>query len=386
MARETIKKKRFAVIKIRSGSLLGILTLAAFILIISSSDVAIEYMKKGLGLCARAVIPSLFPFMIISELIVSSGIGIKLSKMFAKPMRALFGVSEAGAAAYFLGILCGFPIGAKTAVAMLDRGVISKRESERILSFCNNPGSAFVISAVGVSLLGSKELGVILYVCVILSSIIVGAVGKIFFGKSEINTEKFAISVEKDAIKSVTDAIQSSALSMLSVCSYVVFFSAFVGCIGAYLSRFSPPEELIAAIFGFFELSSGVGAAANVSGRFGSVILCALFLGWSGMSVHFQVMSVSSNRGLSFKPYVIAKAAQGVLCAAMAGGVIKLFPGLLKGDNSTAFSVTDGIINNYTTLTVAFLVTLIICVGIHLNNKSKKNKKSLTLFTYETKK
>ena len=190
---------------------------------------------------------------------------------------------------------------------------------------------------------------------------------------------------KKDAIKAVTDAIQSSALSMLSVCAYVVFFSAFVGCIGAYLSRFSPPEELIATIFGFFELSSGVGAAANLSGRISSVLLCALFLGWSGVSVHFQVMSVSSNRGLSFKPYIIAKAAQGVLCAAMAGGAMKLFPRLLKVDHAEILPAMDIVVKYYTAMFLSVFVALIFCVGIHVNNKNRKNKKSLRLFVPKTK-
>ena len=309
--------------RINSHTVLGALTLCAFVLILFSSDVAIEYMKKGLRLCATTVIPSLFPFMIISELIVSSGVGVRLSRCLSGPMRLLFGVGEAGAAAFFLGIVCGFPIGARAAVSMYDKGVISKRELERILTFCNNPGSAFVISAVGVSLLGNKWLGVLLYACVILSSVIVGVVGKLFWRTSDACAARARQTGRLDAVKAVTDAIQSSAVSMLYVSAYVVFFSALVGCVGVLLSRLSPRGEVFAIIFGFFELSSGVSAAVGATGIQTAALLCALFLGWSGLSVHFQVMSVCSGRGLSFAPYLISKAAQGVICAVLAWCAIR---------------------------------------------------------------
>ncbi len=356
--------------KKRRRTVLSVLTAAAFLLILCSTDAAIEYMKKGLVLCSAAVIPALFPFMVISELIVASGLGVRLSSFLARPMRRIFGVSEAGAAVYLLGALCGFPIGAKTAASMYDKGIIGKDELERLMIFSNNPGSAFVISAVGTALLGNKKLGILLYACVIVSSLVTGFSSKLFSKKNTYRSRPLVISNEL-SVKAVTDAVQSSALSMLSVCAYVVFFSAFVGCIGALLAPFSLPEEILACIFGFFELSSGVNAAASTGHRLASVVLCAFFLGWSGLSVHFQIMSVSSGRNISFKPYFIAKAVQGVLCATLAWlSVSFIFPFLLDA-NSDAFAPnanTYSYIGRYT-CTALFISALIFA----LFSSKKKN-------------
>ena len=328
--------------KMTSRAAPGFLILGAFLLVLFSSDIAIEYMKKGLILCSRAVIPALFPFMVMSELIVSSGVGIKVSKLFARPMRYLFGVSEAGACAYILGLVCGFPIGAKTAVSMYDQGCITKNELVGLMTFCNNPGSAFVISAVGVALLGNKTVGFALYISVILSSLTVGLVGKYFLGYKKESSPRGSVFIPRDLnAKIVTDAVQSSALSMLTVCAYVVFFSALVGCVGSLLSRFEMPPELTACIFGFFEISSGVGEAAALQNRVSSLLLCALFVGWSGLSVAFQIMSVSSGRGISFKPFFIAKAAQGLLCAFFMGIFIKTWLGDSIYDMSALPSYND---------------------------------------------
>ncbi len=360
----------------------GLAALLIFLILLISSDTAIEYMKKGLRLCVATVIPSLFPFMVISELIVSSGIGLRLSRIFAKPMRALFNVSEGAASAYILGAVCGFPIGAKAAVSMYDRGMMPKDELERVLTFCNNPGSAFVISAVGVSFFGNKALGILLYICVILSSLIIGFSAKLFFPKAKPTSAEINVSGSCD-VKMITDAVQSSALSMLTVCAYVVFFSAFVGCTGAILSHFSVPCEIIALIFGFFEISSGVGAAADVDIGMSAVLLCALFSGWSGLSVHFQIMSVCSGRNINFKPYFIAKAAQGIICAALMGMAMKFIFPLLSSEGSFVFSPQYENYSDPSLLCIAFFTASLmpfllsfIC-DIKLAKSFRKSRKKL---------
>ena len=308
----------------------ALIALATFLLFLLRSGVAINYMKKGLQLCAGAVIPSLFPFMIISELLIQSGVGRRVGRLLAKPTRLLFGISEAGTYSFVIGAICGFPIGAKTLCTLYDRGEISKLEFERALTFCNNPGSAFVISAVGVSLLGSAELGITLYGCVMLSAVIVGVFERIFFGKIEDGSSKSgcgAVAFErKGAVEVFTSAIQSSAISMMTVCAYVVFFLSFVGCIGSLLEEIGVSRIVTAMIFGFFEISSGMGAAVEVGSPLAAILLCALGAGWSGLSVHLQIITICSGRGVSFKPFFIAKAAQGLICAALMWIALKIFP------------------------------------------------------------
>ena len=168
-----------------SASRVGFCILSGFclLLVLRNSDAAIEYMGQGLTLCARTVIPSLFPFMVVSELLVSSGAGEALGRLFAGIMRRIFGLSGAGASAVFLGSMCGFPVGARTAVALLDRNAISKEECEHLLTFVSNPSSAFLITAVGVSLYGSRRLGVILYCVVLGCGLLTGLLARFLLGR-----------------------------------------------------------------------------------------------------------------------------------------------------------------------------------------------------------
>ncbi|MBQ9161918.1 MAG: hypothetical protein IJX74_01445 [Clostridia bacterium] len=308
-----------------------------FILIMKNSTAAIEYMGNGLTICARTVIPSLFPFMVISELLVTSGLGEGLGRLLAPVMRRVFNLSGAGCSAAFLGSLCGFPIGAKTAVALYDKGAITRREAEHLMTFSNNPSSAFLINAVGITLLGSKSIGTLIYFCVLASGLTVGFFARFLLSQSnsEYSLKLPKASSRPSGIEAFTSGVSNAARGMLTVCAYVIFFSAVTGALSSMLSGFSDiPQAVSALLFGFFEISGGVSRAANSSSLFTSAVLCALIAGWSGLSVHFQIISICSGRGISFKPYFVAKLFQGVLSAVLTGMILHFFPSLLTTQTS----------------------------------------------------
>lgn len=301
-----------------------LLSTFCFLLILRNSQAAIEYMGRGLTLCAHTVIPSLFPFMVISELLVASGAGEALGRLLAKPMKWLFGLSGAGCAAVVLGSMCGFPVGASVAVSLLDKNVISKRECEHLLTFSNNPSSGFLITAVGVSLLGSRRLGLILYLVVLGSSLLVGFLMRFFLRKPPSDGKKrehphYPSGLHPGGISMFTGAVSHAAVNMLTVCAYVVFFSALTGTLSQMIQSLGGMSQgAYAALCGFFELSGGVSESAAWVGKSADtlwpLVLTAAISGWSGLSVHCQIMTLCGGRGLSFKPYLLAKALQGLLC------------------------------------------------------------------------
>ena len=301
-----------------------------FILVLRNSEAAIEYMGRGLTLCARTVIPSLFPFMVISELLVSSGAGEALGRLFSRIMRWLFGLSGAGASAVFLGSMCGFPVGARTAVALLDRNAISKSECEHLLTFTNNPSSAFLITTVGASLYGSRHLGIVLYGTVLGCGFFVGFLARFFLRRKDepIEHPHFPSGLHIGGADTFTKAISGAASAMLTVCAYVVFFSALTGALGCAVGETGRFGEVgFSWLSGILEMTGGIRQASSLSGDLG-VILTAAFAGWSGISVHCQVMTLCGGRGLSFRPYLLAKAFQGLLCGVVTWGILRWFPSL----------------------------------------------------------
>ncbi len=328
--REHITSRNFHTGKISFWLLCGF----CFLLVLRNSEAAVQYMGRGLSLCAQTVIPSLFPFMVISELLVASGAGEALGRLLAKPMKWLFGLSGAGCSAVVLGSMCGFPIGASTAVALYDKNVISKRECEHLLTFSNHPSSAFLVTAVGVSLFQDHRLGLILYLVVLGSAFFTGFILRFFLRGKEGDDASgehphFPSGLHPGGISMLTDAVSHAAASMLIVSAYVVFFSALTGVITTAISDIGGHRPtLFACICGFFELSGGVSAAASLGSKTQNVllpiVLTAIISGWSGLSVHCQILSICGGRGLSFKPYFIAKAIQSLLCGLLMWGILSV--------------------------------------------------------------
>lgn len=287
---------------------------------------------RGLSLCAGTLIPTLFPFMVISEMLVRADVASYISPILEKPMKILFGVSGSGAAALILGILCGFPVGGKTAAALYERGDISKEDAEKLMSFCNLPSVPFMIFAVGENLFGSRELGVFLYLNTLAVTLLCGILPNIISKKSigEYYPSGRITHIESPSlIRIFTDSVTSAAGSTVNVCAYVAFFTCAVGSLGNIFS--GTGETFKAVLFSFFELTSGSAACASLAPRFVGVTLASAAAGWSGLSVFFQIFSISRTKsgGISMKSYLASKSLAAFICPLITLIAIRIRPSLL---------------------------------------------------------
>lgn len=338
-----------------------IVSLFFLILIVKNSQIAISYMKRGLRLCAATVIPSLFPFMVLSEILTASGFGERISRRIGGPLRFLLGISPAGASALLLGVFCGFPIGTKTAVTLYDRGEISKSEVERLITFCNVPSTGFLVGAVGVSLYGNKNFGIFLFLSALFSSLITGVFLR-FRSLPLSHLPQRQVKRMSLRLSCFSDAIASATSSILSVCACVVFFTAVIGCLSHTLSALHLPAFGDALLFGIFEISSGTVASSALSSLSVSAAITGFCIGWSGLSVHFQILSLVRDRGISLRPYFIAKLSQGCLCAFLSWGYVVLIkPPLSPSMQATeTILLTDTQIRHATVWCVLFLIALLV--------------------------
>lgn len=343
------------------------------------SDQALENMKKGLSICAEVLIPTLFPYMVISELLVRSDLGTYAARILGKPMRKLFGVSGAGAAALLLGILCGFPVGAKTAAALYEKGDISKQDAESLMTFCNYPSAPFMIFAVGENMLGSRAVGIIIYLIVLISGLLYGVLKHTFTRKRKIEMpieESTRISCKSISfIKIFTDSVTSAAGSVIAVCAYVAFFTCTVGSLAAMLGS-SDASPFKAILFSFFELTTGAAACAALESPKLAAILCAAAAGWSGLSVFLQIYSLSrtEREDISLAPYILSKTVSSAVCASVTAIAIRLSPSLIpiKGNAEDVFVPTVSFPAAFiSAVNMFFIVTALIYIYKQLDRRQK---------------
>jgi len=318
-------------LRLDKGQLLFcVMGITSLVLAFLYSEETISAMSAGMRLCVNTVIPSLFPFMVLSELFVASGAAQLLGRIFGLPLSKMLGVSGEGSVAWLLGIFCGFPVGIRCAVSLYERGRISRAELEHLCAFCNGPSSAFLISAVGSSLFGSKKLGILLYLAHIISSLIIGVCSRPYFSRQTEKKSEYCLSEINNSKDSerfsscFSRAVTSSASSMLFICAFVIFFSALTGFLRMVCSALCLSRLLQAVIFGFFEMTGGAVAASELTSRIAVPIVAAL-TGWSGMSVHFQLVGILGPYDVPFSPYVVCKAFSSLLCCVSTTALVNIF-------------------------------------------------------------
>lgn len=323
---------------------------------------------NGLTLWATCVVPSLFPFFVITNLLSHTKVVSFTGKLLDKLMRPLFNVPGVGGFAFVMGLISGYPVGAKVVSDFRENGLVTKDEGERLLAFTNNSGPLFILSSVGIGLFGDTKTGLLLLCTHVLACITVGIILGKFSKKSDdefrgiyrncnsyLNNKSEQFSVKNRTANlgrnSVTfknlgevlgNSINSSISTILMIGGFVVTFSVIISILNQthaldLLSKFFNPIlsflgfDLSFAkplLSGILELTNGVNLIANIHIKAISqnVILCAFLLGFGGLSVLLQVFSIVAKTDLSMKKYFIGKFLQGIFEAIYTFLALKFIP------------------------------------------------------------
>ena len=280
----------------------------------------------GLKLCAEMLVPSLLPFFVVSGLLRAWGLPGVLGRLLEAPAARLWGVDGACVSAFLLGILGGYPLGAATIGQLRADGAITREEGERALAFCSNTGPAFLLGAAGMGVFHSRRAGFLLYGAHVLSAVLVGTLLS-KRSRPETPRERSYIAVARVS-EALPEAVEQASRALLSVCAFVVLFSAatglltHIGYLPALAGRLAADTgmELTAArslFTGLLEIGSGLGAMQGLSATGGNLALCAFLLSFGGLAVWCQTLGVISQSDLTGRYYLPGKLLQGVIAAVL---------------------------------------------------------------------
>ena len=337
---------------------------------------SITYAKQAMDMCYNIIIPSLFPFFVCSGLLIYSGFAQSLSQFFRPVMKPLFNINGCGAAAFVLGIISGYPLGAVTACQLYNSGYLSKSETERLLAFCNNSGPLFILGAVGSAIYASSRIGIILYSAHILAAVSVGILFR-FYARNKHSAPAYSIGQDRKSFSEVFSTVLSNSISsILTVCGAVIFFSVVSNIVAGYI----PESSVIKPLFiGIMELTGGTKSisSADIS-LTEKLVLSAFVVGFAGICVHLQVMAVVSAHHLSLKPYIIGKIIHGILAAFYTLVLLKIFPQTETVFRNTQTAMNAGfcISSLYSVITVLFitlLASLLIIFGTKIYRRCHGN-------------
>lgn len=286
-------------------------------LLVRYPSIAADGVKNGLSLCFQSLIPSLYPFLIVVELLLSTGILMNQNRVLdflsLKIFKLPFSLNI-----FILSCLGGYPVGVTCVSNLVGRGVLNAEEGEKLLNFTVNPSLSFAVAFVGAMLYKSIKAGFVLYLSVILSSIIIGILSGRKIKINRYTRVMDALEEEADFSTAFTLSVKKSAVTMFYICSFTVLFSSI--CSLVEILPFSPEINLL--IKSITEVTNGI----SLTYRARSLPFIASLMSFGGLSVAFQIFSVQGELKIKSIKYFFARTVSAVLCYLIATVMLKIFP------------------------------------------------------------
>lgn len=345
--------------------------------IVLKPSICIDGAIIGAKLFMLKVFPSLFPFLVITNIIVACN-GVDLySKLFGKLICTPLRLPPSCSLAVIISMLCGYPLGAKHASDLYRNGTIDKHTYERLLNIATNASPLFIIGAVGTSMLKNPYLGYVLLLTNMLSCLVMSLIippGTPSMMKAS-TVKKTAPGKNFGSLfkKSIDDSLSTVA----AVFGFVVIFSVAVSILQSSAvvaiminhtsSMFGIPRDLLTGLaFGAIEMTNGCAIASTSSLSVSSkVALISFLISFSGFSIISQVHSVVYDTKNSMKKYVLFKFIQGLASYVVSMALLSLIPFEIS---TAAFSTS-----RKSTFDILFLLPYVVFALPFVWNKTKRD-------------
>lgn len=296
--------------------------------IILSPEICLKFSINGAKLFFYNVFPYVFPFMILSNLIIYYG-GVEIYSKFlgilCKPQK----LPKNTAIVLAISALCGYPLGAKYSCDLYEEGLIDFRTFERIVNIASNAGPLFIVGAVGTSMLDSKYSGYILLASCYLSCILMGILIPCNAPKRYIDIKKKGnINLENNLGICIKKSVENALQVSIQLMGFIVFFSLLIGILKNSLLFKSIENPIIKSIvLGCIEMTNGCSiiSTSQISYEL-KMILTSFLICFGGFCVISQIYSFIGKYNISPVKFILRKLIQGFCGSFICFILISLLP------------------------------------------------------------
>ncbi len=322
-----------------------IITIFFLISLFLFPNASFEGAKKGLLLWFQIVLPTLLPFLIFSNLIFHLNITQAFSVFLYPILNKIMPITKDGCYPITIGLLSGYPMGAKACADMTTSKKISVSEGQFLLAFCNNASPMFLLNYVLLQSL-HIETNIPIFMSILITSSLLCGYIYLFFHKSDFNYSKSKNSnlkhilsntntqsnIKKKEKKEAPSAFISNETSLHTPTYFQILDISIMNSfeiitkIGGYIILFSllanlivtllPINELPKAILiGVLEITTGIQYIESSSLSYSVKILLAMTLSaFGGFSSVAQTGSVLLDSPLKLSIYVKYKILNSIIC------------------------------------------------------------------------
>lgn len=296
----------------------GIMIVLLFIVveILTESSTILESVKFSFSIWTNNIFPSLFPFFVLSEILVNYGFIELVGELFKPFMYSLFRVKGECAFIFIMSIISGFPSNAKYTRELYLNGTLNKEEASKILTFTHFSNPLFILGTISLLFLNNKEAGLLILLCHYGTNLIIGLIFRNFYPSPKehekaslkraiLNMHQKRIHNQQSFGTIMTNSLVNSINTLLLILGVVTVFLVITTIIGNNLHIGSYYQSVLN---GFFEMTQGLKYVSILGIPLKlKAVLSTMIISFGGLSVHMQMMSILSDTKISYFPFLTAR-------------------------------------------------------------------------------
>ena len=264
----------------------------------------------SLNIWLTSIIPSLFPFFILSDILINYNITNYIPKSLKNIFTKLFNVSDNIITVFFLSIISGFPSSARNIRLMYEKKLITKEEASHSLIFTHFSNPLFILGTLSIFFLKNETLGIIILISHYLSNIILGIITRNYNTISNINytlTTNKSQNFPSVIIKAIKNSIDTLLTIFGTLTCFLVLSSIIINRLNLNLYNSTILKGILEITMGLKSLS-----LLNINDIY-KVVISSMFISFGGLSVHMQILSFLIDTDISYRPFFISRIFHSIL-------------------------------------------------------------------------
>lgn len=289
-------------------NIFNLVTIVAFLIlffeVLLNKKLVFDTISMSLSMWVNNLIPSMFPFFIISDILIKYQIINYIPKFIKKYFCKVFNTSEQVISIFFLSLFSGFPSSARNARNLYDQCLINEIEASKALMFTHFANPLFVLSTVSFNFLNNELYGYIILISHYLGNIIIGILFRNNYCTNNINYKTIDVKSQSFSVILI-NAIKSSIDTLLMILGTLTCFLIVSTLI---INRLNTDLYTASIIKGILEMTMGLKSISTlIIPDIYKVVISCIFISFGGLAVHLQVISQLVDSNISYKPFFISR-------------------------------------------------------------------------------
>ena len=290
--------------KKQKNLLISLITIFFLIEFLVNSTTIISVFFNTINLCFNNLVPNIFIFFVITDILNNYDFPIYLSKILGNIFEKIYHLPKESCYIVFLALSSGFPSNSKLIKDGLDNSIINSYEATRLLTMTHFANPLFIIYTIGNSFLHDNKIGLIILIAHFISNFIIG-----LFFRNIFKYEKKDIILKKKTTLSFLSLLKTSFLNTTKVLINVFGIIVFFSIVNSILSKYLNLNQFSSTILnGLIEITSGLKMLSNLSiSKIKAAIIATFFISFGGLSIHMQTFSILNKYNVNYFIYLVSR-------------------------------------------------------------------------------